>query len=238
MKRLALSAYLIAVGAGAGSSVYFWHVWSDNAYLLVYLMALALLVVGCILSVVALAGRVRWLGAIGVLLLAFLIGFAAVSSTGQLVAAQFLAGGNGSQSPCLLPARLVRPPPPEIEQAFSPRTSPEEIRRSEIQGIAGGLTQFGTLFIGGVATLLLAASRSRGGYRPIARGLIGAIVPIAFLYVRGPAAWCGQIFGLDGLAVIVAVAFAVARYGVGRAADSGRDPLQPRDHRRSREEPG
>ena len=205
MRKLALAAYLLVAGAATGLSPYFWHVWSDNAYLFVYFFALLLLVTGSAVGMAALAARTSWLVAPAVLLGVSILGFIVIDTlgTGRIVAAEFVAGGNLSQSPCIVRDRVIPPPPPQI--------SADEARADDIRGVAGGLNQFGTPFAGGLITLLGASLRTPRGYRATARGLLASVVPIAFLYLRGPAAWCGPIFGLDTLAVTIAIAFVVAR---------------------------
>ena len=204
MRKLALAAYLLVAGGAAGHSLYFWHVWSDNTYLSVAVFALLLLLTGSALARAALAARTGWMVALAVLVVAAILGFIVIDTlgAGRIVAAGFVAGGNGSQSPCIVRDRVIPPPPPPI--------GADEARADEIRGDAGVLNQFGTPFAGGLIMLLGASLRTPRGHRATALGLLGSVVAIAFLYLRGPAAWCGALFGLDALTVTIAIAFIVA----------------------------
>ena len=67
-----------------------------------------------------------------------ILGFIVIDTlgTGRIVAAEFVAGGDISQSPCIVRDRVIPPPPRQI--------SADEARADDIRGVAGGLNQFGT----------------------------------------------------------------------------------------------
>lgn len=78
--------------------------------------------------------------------------------------------------------------------------------------MAGGLTQLLVPFFSGLVPLSLAFLRHRPDRSVLLRGLAPAAAVTAYVYLRGPGAWCGQVFGLDGLiAVVLGVLWALSR---------------------------
>lgn len=78
--------------------------------------------------------------------------------------------------------------------------------------MTGGLTQFLVPFFSGAVPLSLALLRRRPDRSVLLRGLAPAAAVTAYIYLRGPGAWCGQVFGLDVLiAVVLGVLWALSQ---------------------------
>lgn len=211
MRPLSLALYALLTGLALGLALFVWHVTGDNAYLYAYVIALILLLTGCIAALVALSKAWGLPKALSTLVLA-----AAASVTvlgaglSEVLAGPLGAGGDSSQSPCLAEARQRRPPAsPEPE--YQP-PSATQLEANARRAVAGGLAQLLVPFFSGVVPLSLALLRWRPDRSVLLRGLAPAAAVTAYLYLRGPGAWCGQVFGLDGLiAVVLGVLWALSR---------------------------
>lgn len=203
MRSLSLGVYALLTGLGVGLAIFLWHVWSDNAFLYVYFIALLLLLVGSIAALVTLARVWSLPKAIATLILASVMSFLLVGPVAA-VAAGPLAEGGGSQSPCIAEARQRGglPPHPDEPPGYRPPDA-TQIAESERMSVQGGLSQFLLPFIAGGIPLALAIRRGRPARSVLLRGATGAAAVLAYVYLRGPGAWCGQAFGLDGLIVVV-----------------------------------
>ena len=71
------------------------------------------------------------------------------------------------------------------------------------RGVAGELAQFLMPFLSGLVPLALAMRGRPPGRVVLVRGLAPAAAVIAYVYLRGLGAWCGQLIGLDGLIAVV-----------------------------------
>ena len=199
-RSLSVGLYGLLAGLALGLAVFVWHVWSDNAYLYLYFIAMLLLLGGSISALIALAGSWGLPRAIGTLVLAAVASFALVGPLGlaAALADPILAGGNGSQSPCIAEARARQPGrvTPELPRYLPPAA----IERASV---AGALTQILLPFFAGLVPLALAVRARRPDRTVIMRALAPAAAVTAYVYLRGPGAWCGQLIGLDGLIVVV-----------------------------------
>lgn len=202
-----LGIYALLTGLALAWSILVWHVWSDNAYLSPYLLGELTLLVGVLLAAVASA---RSVGIARALMSVAVGGVAAYMLVGPLgvtrpVAEALLSGGNGSQSPCLvelrrgLPEEARRGPPPP---AVVPQVVPAEARESEIRGLMGATVQSLVPFVAGAAAVAAALRRVRRG--TVLRAAVPAAAVIAFVFARGAASWCGELFGLDSLVALLA----------------------------------
>lgn len=216
--RMKLALYALITGGALGASLYVWHTWSDNAYLSPYLLGVLLLVAGVIAATVA---AVRCWGIVRGLATALVAAGIALALVGPLgitapLAEAAIGGGNGSQSPCV--AEFRRQNAEQIarhEEEMKKRDaelgirppSAEEIRASEVMSLRSGMTQSLAPFLVGMLTLVPVLRRAVRREVLWTVGVAAAVV--GYVYIRGPAAWCGQVFGLDSLAVIV-VGLAVA----------------------------
>jgi len=67
-------------------------------------------------------------------------------------------------------------------------------------------------FLTGLVPLALAMRGRRPDRSVLLRGLAPAAAVTAYVYLRGPGAWCGQLIGLDGLiAVVLGVLWSIGR---------------------------
>ena len=214
MRSVSLGLYALLTGVAVGLATFVWHVYSDNAFLYLYFIALLLLITGSVAALLSLA-RVRGLPkALGTLVLAALVSFALFGALGlsDLLAGPIVAEGNGSQSPCIAEARARGPGAVPAEPPGFQRPSPAEVDASERRGVAGGLAQFLMPFLSGLVPLALAMRGRPPGRAVLVRGLAPAAAVIAYVYLRGPGAWCGQLIGLDGLiAVVLGVMWSLGR---------------------------
>lgn len=214
MRAMSLGLYTLLTGLALGLATFIWHVYSDNAFLYLSFIALVLLMTGSIAALLALA-RVKGLSrAVATLVVAAVAGFALFGPLGLsgLLAGPIVAEGNGSQSPCIAEGRARNPGgvPPE-PAGFQP-PSPAQVRSSESAAVAGGLAQFLMPFLSGLIPLALAMRGRRPDRSVLLRGLAPAAAVTAYVYLRGPSAWCGQLIGLDGLiAVVLGVLWSLGR---------------------------
>lgn len=214
MRRLSLSIYFLFAGLASGLAIYFWHVWSDNAYLLLYFFSFGLILIGAVLALQSLRGLLGWspVKVAAVLAVSFVlsIGVVKVSGLDNALAGQFLISGNGSQSPCLAQFRSEGRLRPVREDAelFRPATlSAEQIAQSDLSGLRGGLAQVLIPGVTGLSLVLVVLSLRwrREVLRAKLAGDSAALILISYIYLRGPSAWCGQVFGLDILAVAILI---------------------------------
>ncbi len=203
--RLAL--YVLLTGIALVWSILFWHVWSDNAFLGPYIVGELLLIGGTVVALVAGARAVGTVPALAAVAVAGAVAYVLVGPLGitRPLASAFVAGGNGSQSPCV--AEFRRSLPEEVRRGPSPppgvpQTSPAEARESDVRGLMGLMTQSLTPFVAGAAGVALAVRRS--SRRWIVRAAAPAAVAVGYVYVRGAGAWCGELFGLDAVVVLAA----------------------------------
>jgi len=209
MRPLSLAMYALLTGLALGLALFVWHVTGDNAYLYAYFIALILLFTGCIAALVALSRAWGLPKAIATLVLAAAASVAVLGpALSEVLAGPLGAGGDSSQSPCLAEARQGRPPvSPEFHPGYQP-PSATEFRRA----LAGALLQFLVPFFSGAVPLSLALLRRRPDRSVLLRGLVPAAAVTAYIYLRGPGAWCGQMFGLDSLiAAILGVLWALSQ---------------------------
>lgn len=211
MRPLILALYALLTGLALGLALFVWHVSGDNAYLYAYLIALILLVTGCVAALVALSRAWGLPKAVTTLVLAAAASVAVIGpALSDVLAGPLGAGGDSSRSPCLAEVRQRRPPvSPEPE--YQPATA-TQLEANARRAVASGLTQFLVPFFSGVVPLSFALSRRRPDRSVLLRGLAPATAVTAYVYLRGPGAWCGQVFGLDGLiAVVLGVLWALSR---------------------------
>lgn len=209
-RSLSLGLYALLTGLGFGLAIFVWRVWSDNAFLYVYFIALLLLLVGSIAALVALARVWSLPKAIATLVLAAVASFLVVGPLAGVLAGP-LAEGGGSQSPCIAAARQRGglPPHPDEPPGYRPPDA-AQIVVYERAAVQGGLSQFLLPFIAGTIPLALAIRRGRPARSVLLRGAGAAATVVAYVYLRGPSAWCGQLLGLDGLiALILGVMYAL-----------------------------
>lgn len=214
MRSVSLGLYALLTGLALGLAIFLWHVWSDNAYLYPYLIAGVLLLTGSVAALLSLARVLGLPKAVATLLLAAVASFALFGVLGlsDVLAGPILAEGNGSQSPCL----ADRPSRPPSGRAVEPpgygRTGPAPDEVAQRAGLAGALAQFLMPFLSGMIPLALAMRGRRPSHAVLVRGLAPAAAVTAYVYLRGPGAWCGQLIGLDGLiAVVLGVLWSLGR---------------------------
>lgn len=205
MRSVSLGLYALLTGVALGLAMFVWHVYSDNAFLYLYFIALLLLMTGSIAALFSLARVWGLPKAVGTLALAALLSFALFGVLGltDILAGPIVAEGNGGQSPCIAQSRAqdpggVAPEPPGFQ-----RPSQAAVDSSERAGVAGGLAQFLMPFLSGLIPLALAMRGRPPGHAVLVRGLAPAAAVTAYVYLRGPGAWCGQLIGLDGLIAVV-----------------------------------
>lgn len=205
MRSVSVALYALLAGLALGLAMFVWKVWSDNAYLYLYFIAILLLLGGSISALIALARSWGLPRAIGTLVLAAVASFALVGPLGlaAALADPIVAGGNGSQSPCIAEARARQAGRAEPEPPGYVPPGPAAVAASERAGVAGALTQFLLPFFAGLVPLALAVRARRPDRAVLVRGLAPAAAVAAYVYLRGPGAWCGQLIGLDGLIVVV-----------------------------------
>lgn len=197
-------------------SIYFWHVWSDNAYLFVYIFSLGLLLAGLVLALQSLHrfSSWSWLKVLGVLVLALIISVGIIKGSGlsSKLSEQILAGGNGSQSPCLAEIRSRLSTVPEASDAGQFRTTVS----SEEDEVVAQLGLEPTLIPGFIGLTLIFVTlwlkRGRETLRAKIAGDVAAISLVSYIYLRGPSAWCGQLFGLDIFVVTVVIGFMLIKF--------------------------
>jgi hypothetical protein len=214
MRAMSLALYALLTGLALGLATFIWHVYSDNAFLYLFFIALVLLMTGSIAALFALA-RVKGLPrAVATLVVAAVASFALFGPLGLslLLAGTIVAEGNGSQSPCIAAARARHPGGVPEEPPGYQRPSTADVASSERTGVAGGLAQFLMPFLTGLVPLALAMRGRRPDRSVLLRGLAPAAAVTAYVYLRGPGAWCGQLIGLDGLiAVVLGVLWSIGR---------------------------
>lgn len=203
MRPLSLALYVLLTGLALGLALFVWRVTGDNAYLYAYFIALILLFTGCIAALVALSRAWGLPKAIATLMLAAAASFAVLGpALSEVLAGPIVARGDG-ESPCLAEERQGRPPiSPQHPPEYQP-PSAAQLEANARQAVAGGLTQFFVPFLSGAVPLSLAVLRRRPDRSALLRGLAPAALVTAYIYLRGPGAWCGQVFGLDGLIAVV-----------------------------------
>jgi len=204
-RPVSLGLYALLTGLALGLAMFVWHVYSDNAYLYLYFIALLLLLTGSSAALVALSQVWGLPKAVATLVLAAVASFALFGPLGLsgLLAGPIVAEGNGSQSPCIAEARLRRPPGGSDEPPGFQRPSPAEVEAGDRTSLQGALAQFLIPFLAGAVPLALAIGVRRPGRSVMLRAATPAAAVIAYVYLRGPGAWCGQLIGLDGLIVVV-----------------------------------
>ncbi len=214
MRPVSLALYALLTGLALGLAHFVWHVWSDNAYLYAYFIALILLLTGSIAALVALSRLWGVPKAIATVVLAAVASLALFGPIGlsEVLAGPVVAGGNGSQSPCLAEARQRRPAVvPEEPPGYRPPNA-TQLEASERASLSGAVSQFLVPFLSGLVPLTLAVRSGRPGRPVLLRGLAPAAAVSAYVYLRGPGAWCGQLIGLDGLvAVVLGALFALSK---------------------------
>ena len=214
MRSVSLGLYALLTGVAVGLAPFVWHVYSDNAFLYLYFIALLLLMTGSIAALLSLARVWGLTRAVMTLVLGALVSFAlfGVLGVSDVLAGPIVAEGNGSQSPCIADARGRNPAGDLVEPPGFQRPSAAEIDAAERRGVAGGLAQFLMPFLSGLIPLAL-AMRGRPPSREILlRGLVPAAAVTGYVFFRGPGAWCGQLIGLDGLiAVVLGVMWSLGR---------------------------
>ena len=205
MRSVSLGLYALLTGIALGLTTFVWHVYSDNAFLYLYFIALLLLMTGSIAALLSLARVWGSPKAVGTLVLAAAVSFALFGVLGlsDVLAGSIVAEGSGSQSPCIARSRAVDPGGIAPEPPGYQRPSAAEAGSSERAGVAGGLAQFLMPFLSGLIPLALAMRRRPPGHAVLVRGLAPAAAVAAYVYLRGPGAWCGQLIGLDGLIAVV-----------------------------------
>jgi len=214
MRSVSLGLYALLTGLALGLATFVWHVYSDNAFLYLYFIALLLLVTGSVAALLSLARVWGLPKAIGTLVLAAGVSFALFGVLGlsDVLAGPIVAEGNGSRSPCLAAARARNPGGGVAEPPGFQLPSATQLESSERTGVAGGLAQFLMPFLSGLIPLALAMRGRRPGHAVLVRGLAPAAAVTAYVYLRGPGAWCGQLIGLDGLiAVVLGVLWSLGR---------------------------
>jgi hypothetical protein len=214
MRSVSLGFYALPTGAALGLATFVWHVYSDNAFLYLYFVALLLLMTGSVAALLSLARVWDLPKAVGTLVLAAIASFALFGVLGlsDLLAGPIVAEGNGSQSPCIAEARARNPGGVSPEPPGFQRPSSAEVDAAERRSVSGGLAQFLMPFTSGLIPLALAMRRRRPSHAVLVRGLAPAAAVTAYVYLRGPGAWCGQIIGLDGLiAVVLGVLWSLGR---------------------------
>ena len=205
MRSVSLGLYALLTGVALGLAIFVWHVYSDNAFLYLYFVALVLLMTGSIAALFSLARVWGLTRAVMTLVLAALVSFALFGIVGvsDVLAGPIVAEGNGSQSPCIAEARARNPGEDLAEPPGFQRPSAAEIGAAERRGVAGALAQFLMPFLTGLVPLALAMRGRHPGHAVLVRGLAPAAAVTAYVYLRGPGAWCGQLIGLDGLVAVV-----------------------------------
>jgi|GEM_PF-2668468 len=205
MRSVSLGLYALLTGVALGMAMFAWHVYSDNAFLYLYFIALLLLMIGSVAALLSLARVWGVPKAVGTLVLAAAVSFALFGVLGlsDLLAGPIAAEGNGSQSPCIAEARARNPGGTAEEPPGFQSPSAAQLESSERAGVAGGLAQFLMPFLAGSVPLALAMRGRQPGHAVLVRGLAPAAAVTAYVYLRGPGAWCGQLIGLDGLIVVV-----------------------------------
>jgi len=215
MRSVSLGLYALLTGVALGLATFVWHVYGDNAFLYLYFIALLLLMTGSIAALLSLARVWGLPKAIGTLVLAAAVSFALFGVLGlsDILAGPIVAEGNGSQSPCIAEAMARNPGGGVTEEAPGyQRPSAAQVESSERAGVAGGLAQFLMPFLSGLIPLALAMRGRPPGQAVLVRGLAPAAAVAAYVYLRGPGAWCGQLIGLDGLiAVVLGVLWSLGR---------------------------
>lgn len=213
VRPLSLAVYALMTGLGLGLALFVWHVTGDNAYLYAYFIALILLVTGCIASLLALSRTWGLPKAVATLVLAAAVSVAVLGpALSEVLAGPLGAGGDSSQSPCLAEARARRPSVSSQEPPGYQPPSATQLDTNARRAMVGGLMQLLVPFFSGVIPLSLAILRRRPDRSVLLRGLAPAAAVTAYIYLRGPGAWCGQLIGLDGLiAIVLGVLWAVSR---------------------------
>jgi len=220
MRSVSLGLYALLTGVALGLTTFVWHVYSDNAFLYLYFIALVLLMTGSVATLLSLARVWGLPKAVGALVLAALVSFVLFGVLGvtDVLAGPIVAEGNGSQSPCIAEARgrvpggPVEPGGVGAEPPGYRPPSQVEVLAAERAGVAGGLAQFLMPFLSGLIPLALAMRGRPPGHAVLVRGLAPAAAVTAYVYLRGPGAWCGQLIGLDGLiAVVLGVLWSLGR---------------------------
>lgn len=213
MRSVSLGLYALPTGLFLGLAIFVWHVWSDNAYLYPYLIAGVLLMTGSVAALLSLARVWGLPKAVATLLLAAVASFALFGALGlsDVLAGPILAEGNGTQSPCLAD-RPSGPPAGAVEPPRYERGSPALGKVAERASLASALAQFLMPFTSGMIPLALAMRSRRPSHAVLVRGLAPAAAVTAYVYLRGPGAWCGHLIGLDALiAVVLGVLWAIGR---------------------------
>lgn len=217
---MSLGLYALLTGVTLGLAIFVWHVWSDNAFLYLYFLALVLLMVGSVAALLSLARVWGLPKAVAALVLASVVSFVLFGVLGlaTLLAGPILADGNGSRSPCVaeargrVPAGVPGEPGVGAEPSGYRPPGPAEIETAERAGLAGAMAQFLMPFLSGLVPLALAMRDRPPGRAALVRGLAPAAAVTAYVYLRGPGAWCGQLIGLDTLiAVVLGVLWAIGR---------------------------
>lgn len=214
MRRLSLSIYLLLAGTASGLALFFWHVWSDNAYLFVYFFSIGCLIAGLILALLSLRrlANLPWIKVVGILFAVSIISVGIVKGAGldRALSDRFLAGGNGSQSPCLSQVR---------ERAAGPaeRAEIEQFRQSSSTTEVKEVLAFDQVLIPGLTGLMVVGAamflrRSREILRAKLVGDVSALAFISYLYLRGPSAWCGQLFGLDVIFAAALIGYVLIKF--------------------------
>ncbi|GAC1459741.1 MAG: hypothetical protein NVS1B1_13870 [Candidatus Limnocylindrales bacterium] len=205
MPSVSFGLYALLTGVALGLTTFVWHVYSDNAFLYLYFIALLLLMTGSIAALLSLARAWGLPKAIGALVLAAGVSFALFGVLGltDVLAGPIVAEGNGSQSPCIAEARARNPGGAAAEPPGYRPPGSAEVETSSRRGVGGGLAQFLMPFLSGLIPLALAIRGRPPGNAVLIRGLAPAAAVTAYVYLRGPGAWCGQLIGLDGLIVVV-----------------------------------
>jgi len=215
MRSVSLGLYALLTGVALGLAMFVWHVYSDNAFLYLYFIALLLLMAGSIAALLSLARVWGLTRAVMTLALAALVSFAlfGVLGVSDVLAGPIVAEGNGSQSPCIADARGRNPGGAVAEEPPGyQRPSAAQVGSSERAGVAGALAQFLMPFLSGLIPLALAMRGRPPSHAVLVRGLAPAAAVAAYVYLRGPGAWCGQLIGLDGLiAVVLGVMWSLGR---------------------------
>jgi hypothetical protein len=204
-KKFSLASYGLLAGLAASLAVYVWHVWSDNAYLYLYFLAIVFYLITLVLILGELVTKRGWLKVAAIVVAAVALSLSAIRFSGadRSLANQILAGGNGSQSPCLaeLFGGLTAPPGGVTITA-------EELRVGALSEVSGGLDQ-ALITFSSILLLLLATlwPIDRMKYWRALRGVEFAGIFSLYLYLRGPGAWCGQAWGLDIITLAAILGF-------------------------------